>query len=117
MIYLLEHDNKPINHEHVNFLLNKSLKKKVNKIIVSITGCNISSNQSFKLNICYKHIDELENYISIIKDGLIKRSSKYISFVELAMQIPGIQCISAIWMIGEIGTDMGIFQDAKHFSS
>lgn len=73
-ISLLEHDNKPINHKYVNFLLNKSLKKKADKIIVSITGCNISSNQSFKQNICYKHIDELDNYISIIKDGLIKRS-------------------------------------------
>lgn len=117
MKYLIEHDNKNIDHDHIKSLLNKGLKKKADEIIDSITGSNISSDQSFKLNICYQHIVELDNYISILEDELIKRSSKYNSFVELAMQIPGIQRISAIWIVSEIGVDMDIFKDAKHLAS
>lgn len=117
MKYLLEQDNKPIEHDKIKSLLNKGLKKKADEIIDSITGSNISSDQSFKMNICYQHIDELNNYISILEDELIKRSSKYDSFVELAMQIPGIQRISAIWIVSEIGVDMSVFKDAKHLVS
>lgn len=117
MKYLLEHDNKPINHEQIKSLMDKGLKKKTDEIINSITGSNISSDQSFKMNICYQHIDELDNYISILEDELIKRSSKYDSFVELAMQVPGIQRISAIWIVSEIGIDMDVFKDSKHLAS
>ena len=33
------------------------------------------------------------------------------------MQIPGIQRISAIWIVSEIGIDMDVFKDAKHLAS
>lgn len=117
MKYLISLDNKEIDTEHVKSLLNKRIKSKADQIINSITGSFIESDQSFKLNICYKHIDELDAFISLIEDEIITRTSKYQLFIDLACQLPGIQSISAIWIISEIGTDMSVFQDAKHLVS
>lgn len=82
MKYLIEHNNKDIDNDPVKSLLNKSLKKKAVEIIDSITGSNISSDQSFKLNLCYKHIDELDAHISEIEHELINRSLKFNYYVE-----------------------------------
>lgn len=117
MKYLIEHDNKEIDNDHIKSLLNKGLKKKANEIVDSITGSNISSDQSFKLNLCYTHIDELDAHIDEIESELINRSLKFNYYVEQAMEIPGIQRISAIWIVSEIGTDMEVFKDAKHLVS
>lgn len=96
MKHLIEHDNKEIDNDYIKSLLKKSLKKKADEIVDSITGSNISSNQSFKLNLCYTHIDELDAHIYKIESELINRSLKFNYYVEQAMEIPGIQRIYAI---------------------
>lgn len=117
MKYLIENKNGEIDNEKVKSLLNKRLKKKSPQIIESITGSHINDDQLFKLDVIYKHLDNLNDFIAAIEDELSNRANKYKAFVDLACEIPGIDTFSAIWIIGEIGTNMDVFQDAKHLTS
>lgn len=92
MKYLIENKNGEIDNDKVKSLLNTSLKKNSDQIIESISG-------------------------SHIEDELIDRAQKYKTFVDLACELPGIDTFSAIWIIAEIGTNMDVFQDAKHLTS
>lgn len=117
MKYLIDNKNGEIDNEKVKSLLNKGLKKKSDLIIESINGSHIEDDQLFKLDVIYKHLDNLNVFIAAIEDELINRVQKYQTFVDLACELPGIDTFSAIWIIAEIGTNMDVFQDAKHLTS
>ena len=117
MKYLIENKNGEIDNEKVKSLLNKCLKKKSDQIIESINGSHIKDDQLFKLDVIYKHLDNLNDFISAIENELINRANKYQTFVDLACELPGIDTFSAIWIVAEIGTNMDVFQDAKHLTS
>lgn len=90
MKYLIGNKNGEIDNEKVKSLLNKSLKKKSDQIIESINGSHIEDDQLFKLDVIYKHLDNLNNFIAAIDDELINRANKYKTFVDLACELPGI---------------------------
>ena len=117
MKYLIENKNGEIDNEKVKSLLNKCLKKKSDQIIESINGSHIEDDQLFKLDVIYKHLDNLNDFISAIENELINRANKYQTFVDLACELPGVDTFSAIWIVAEIGTNMDVFQDAKHLTS
>ena len=117
MKYLIENKNGEIDNEKVKSLLSKNLKKKSDQIIESINGSHIEDDQLFKLDVIYKHLDNLNDFISAIENELINRANKYQTFVDLACELPGIDTFSAIWIVAEIGTNMDVFQDAKHLTS
>lgn len=60
MQYLIKTPDK-INLELVNSLRHKKMKSTSEELYESIKGGNINFDQLFKLDICYKHIDELPN--------------------------------------------------------
>ena len=117
MKYLIENKNSEIDNEKVKSLLNKCLKKKSDQIIESIKGSHIEDDQLFKLDVIYKHLDNLNDFICTIENELINRANKYQTFVDLACELPGVDTFSAIWIVAEIGTNMDVFQDAKHLTS
>lgn len=117
MKYLIENKNGEIDNEKVKSLLSKNLKKKSDQIIESINGSHIEDDQLFKLDVIYKHLDNLNNFIFAIENELINRANKYQTFIDLACELPGIDTFSAIWIVAEIGTNMDVFQDAKHLTS
>ena len=117
MKYLIENKNGEIDNEKVKSLLAKGLKKKSDQIIESINGSHIEDDQLFKLDVIYKHLDNLNDFIAAIEDELINRAKEYQTFVDLACELPGIDTFSAIWIVAEIGTNMDVFQDAKHLTS
>ena len=87
MKYLIENKNGEIDNEKVKSLLNKGLKKKSDQIIESINGSHIEDDQLFKLDVIYKHLDNLNDFISAIENELINRANKYQTFVDLACEI------------------------------
>ena len=80
MKYLIENKNGEIDNEKVKSLLNKCLKKKSDQIIESINGSHIEDDQLFKLDVIYKHLDNLNDFICTIENELINRANKYQTF-------------------------------------
>lgn len=115
MQYLINNDH--FDEEHCKSLIKKRLKNKTDEVIESIKGGHIESDQRFKLDICYKHIDVLNNYIAQIELELSEMAKPYQTYINLATTIPGVKGLSAIWIIAEIGADMSVFPSAEHLAS
>jgi hypothetical protein len=104
--------------EHCKSLILKSAKKKTELILESIRGCNIESDQRFKMNEAYAHIQYLNQAILRTEAELYVRIQPYYYLVEhLSSQLPGISQLSAALIISEIGADMSVFESAKHLAS
>lgn len=54
-------------------LLNKGPKNKSPQIFESITGSHINDDQLFKLDVIYKHLNDINDFIAAIEDKLSNR--------------------------------------------
>ena len=86
--------NSNLTLDDITPLLRKNLKSSPEEILKSING----------------NFDELEEQI-------LKLAVKYSTEINLILTVPGINEISAIFIIAEIGTDMKCFIDDKHLVS
>jgi len=65
------------------------------------------------MNESVSHLEELQIHINNFEIEMIKRASKvFDSFIHIT-QIPGINTVSAILVISEIGIDMTLFESYK----
>ena len=91
--------------------------KNKDKILDAIKHCHIESDQRFKMNESMSHLEELQIHINNCEIEMIKRASKmFDSFMHIT-QIPGINTLSAILIISEIGIDMTQFESDKQLVS
>lgn len=99
-------------------LIHKSAKKKTELILESVRGCNIESDQRFKMNEASAHMKYLDGAILRTEAELYTRIQPYFHLVEhLSNQLPGISQLAAALIISEIGADMSVFESAKHLNS
>lgn len=104
--------------EHCAALVHKSAKKKTELILESIRGCQIESDQRFKMLQAQAHMEYLDQSILRTEVELYTRMKPYMSTVLfLASQLPGITQLSAALIISEIGVDMSVFESSKHLAS
>jgi len=104
--------------EHCKTLIQKTAKKKTELILESIRGCNIESDQRFKMKEASAHMAYLEQAILRTEAELYTRIQPYYHFVEhVSSQLPGISQLSAALILSEIGVDMSVFESAKHLNS
>ena len=52
-----------ITEEKLFSLLKRNAKKKVNKVLMSLEGSHIESDQRLKMNIATEHMDQLDSHI------------------------------------------------------
>jgi len=99
-------------------LIQKSAKKKTELILESVRGCQIESDQRFKMNESNAHMDYLDQAIVRTEIELFTRIQPHMPLVEhLAAQLPGISQLSASLIIAEIGVDMSVFESSNHLTS
>lgn len=103
--------------EHCKSLLRKTLKKKGDDVVDSITGYNLSNEQASKLNIAYKHYNYINDCIKSAEEVIFNLAKSYESQIQLILSVPGIQKLSAVGIISEIGADMSVFPSSKHLCS
>jgi transposase len=104
--------------EQCKKLIQKTAKKKTELILESIRGCQIESDQRFKMNEASAHMAYLDHAILRTEIELFTRIQPYMPIVEhLSAQLPGISQLSAALIIAEIGADMSVFESAKHLTS
>ena len=109
-------DNPNLTLDDITPLLKKNLKSSPQDILKSINGF-FDDSQSSKMSVCLNHYDSINDAISLIEQQIYKLAVKYSTEIKLLMTIPGINEISAITIIAEIGADMSVFFDDKHLAS
>jgi len=96
--------------------IDKRCKSSPEKIQSAIDGL-ICSEQIKKLQIIRSHMDSLQTCKDNLDSVILALSEQFKPQLELLMTVPGIQQLSAITIISEIGVDMSVFQTAKHLCS
>ena len=99
--------------KHCVSLLQKSLKKKADAVIESIEGYQMMPEQKYRVRMIRNHLDFVENSIHELDDMINVLASPYESAIQLLCTIPGVDRVSAITIISEIGTDMSHFSSSK----
>lgn len=115
--YLLNLSTGTVDREHILSLLHGSMKPKIDDIMKSINGFDISNEQAFKARLSRKNLSELNANKAMLEAKIISLASKYQSTVNILISIPGISSNSAIRIISEIGVDMSVFNSSKHLCS
>jgi hypothetical protein len=97
-------------------LLQKSLKKKANEVVDSITGFQMTLSQKHRAKLVREHYDYLENQIQKLDDTIDELAKPFEPFVNLYTN-PGIRRLSAIMVLSEIADDMSQFGSSKRLCS
>lgn len=115
--YLLEHSAEAFDEKACRKLIRKGAEAKSNDIIAAINGYQIESDQALKFRLAQDHLNYIETMITQTEVELYVRIKPYWELVELISTIPGITNLSATIILAEIGTNMCVFEDAKHLTS
>lgn len=109
-------DSEEIDEDKIVKLIHKRCKNK-DKIIDSLKGFNIESDQLFKMKECLQHIQYLDKAIEKCENELYIRSLPYADIIQNIITIKGITYLSAVLIIAEIGVDMNQFESSKQLTS
>ena len=114
--YLLEQSGTSIDHEMIASKLLKRLKAKVDAVIESIEGYQMTDSQKYRMHLVRAHMDYITAAINDVDseiESLISSDPDYQNAAELLYTIPGVKHDSAITIISEIGIDMSQFCTSK----
>lgn len=111
---LSKNDNLTL--EELSPLLRKNLKSTPQEILESIQG-NLTKEQNSKMEICLDHYDYINKCVEKLEEAILPLVAKYQNEINLLLTIPGIEDISAIYILSEIGSNMDVFVDDKHLCS
>lgn len=101
-----------IDEDKITKLIHGKCKNK-DKIVESLKSSKIDPDQRFKMTEIQSHMNELGKHIKAVEVEIIKRASKYFEDFLHITEIDGIQLMSAILIISEIGVDMAQFETDK----
>ena len=111
---LSKNDNLTL--EEISPLLRKNLKASPQEILESIQG-NLTKEQNSKMEICLEHYDYLNKCVDKIEEAILPLVANYQNEINLLLTIPGVQDVSAIYILSEIGSNMDAFVNDKHLCS
>lgn len=108
--------NENLTLEEITPLLRKNLKATPQEILESVQG-NLSKEQNSKMEICLEHYNYINKCIDKLEVAILPIVANYQNEINLLLTIPGIQEISAIYILSEIGSNMNAFVNDKHLCS
>ena len=115
MDYLLS--DVPFDETECAKLIHGRVKASNEEIFDSIRGFEILSEQRFKMSHAKQHMELLSSYMDDIETELFRLSRSYDEVIKRISGIVGFTERSALFVISEIGADMGVFESAKHLCS
>lgn len=98
---------------HCSSLLKGSLKDKVDTVIESIEGYQMTKEQKNRMVMIRSHLEFVQKSIGTLDEKLDEMVAPFESAITLLCTIPGVDRVSAITIISEIGTDMSQFASSK----
>ena len=111
---LSKNDNLTL--DELSPLLRKNLKASPQEILESVQG-NLTREQNSKMEICLDHYDHINKCVEKLEEAIIPLVAKYQDEINLLLTIPGVEDVSAIYILSEIGSNMNVFVDDKHLCS
>ena len=111
---LSKNDNLTL--EEISPLLKRNLKASPQDILESVQG-NLTKEQNSKMEICLNHYDYINKCVDKLEEAILPIVANYQNEIKLLLTIPGVQDISAIYILAEIGNNMKAFVDDKHLCS
>ena len=111
---LSKNDNLTL--DELSPLLRKNLKASPQEILESVQG-NLTREQNSKMKICLDHYDYINKCVEKLEESIIPLVAKYQDEINLLLTIPGVEDVSAIYILSEIGSNMNVFVDDKHLCS
>lgn len=113
--YLLS--DKPFDESECAKLIDRRVKASTETVLDSIRGFEILSEQKFKMSYAKKHMDFINSSIHDFEVELFRLSRPYDELVNCVSKIVGFTELSALFVLSEIGMDMGVFESDKHLCS
>lgn len=117
MSYLIETAPDQVSDEAVLRLVNSCVRASGEDILESIHGYEFIGIQRDKLRIIRIHLDDLNKCIGLIDEKLAYYRQKYVAVISHLVTMIGITADSALYILGEIGTDMSVWRDSAALSS
>ena len=105
--------DKNFNAKHCVSLLQGSLKKKADDVLLSIEGYEITAEQKTRIGIIRDHLRYIDTLIDRVDACINTLVDKYEGYIVLLCTIPGVDRSSAITILSEIGVDMTQFGSSK----
>ena len=93
--------------------LQRSLKKKADAVIASIEGYQMEPSQKERILLVRSHMEFVEKELRTLDAKLDELVAPYGNAISLLCTIPGVDRVSAITILSEIGTDMSQFNSSK----
>ena len=108
--------NANLSLDEISPLLRKNLKASPQEILDSVQG-NLTKEQNSKMEICLEHYNHINKCVDKLEEAILPLVANYQNEINLLLTIPGVQYISAIYILSEIGSNMEFFIDDKHLCS
>lgn len=117
MKYLIETEPDKVSDEEILQLVDRRVKAPKEDILDSIHGYEFIGVQRDKLNIIHQHLKAIHECIDQIDKKLDFYRKKYARIIGHLTTMVGITEESALYILGEIGTDMSIWKDDAALAS
>lgn len=119
MEYLISTDPDQVSDDAILGLVNRrgNLKASDEDILDSIHGYEFVGVQRDKLQIISLHLSQIEACIAMIDDKLEYYRQKYADIIRHLITMIGVTPMSALYILGEIGTDMSVWRDDASLAS
>lgn len=113
MEYLISTDPDKVSDDKILSLVCRrgNLKASDEDILDSIHGYEFIGVQREKLRIISLHLAKIEECIALIDEKLKYYRQKYAGIISHLITMVGITSESALYILGEIGTDMSVWRD------
>ena len=117
MSYLIRTDEEDVRDEDILSFVDPRVKASSEDILLSIHGYEFIGVQRDKLEIIQMHLDDINKCIEKIDTKLLYYRKKYASIISRLVTMPGVTEESALYILGEIGTDMTVWRDSASLAS
>lgn len=111
MEYLVGTDPDQVSDEEILNLVDRRAQASNEDILESIHGYEFIGAQRDKLNIIQLHLGQLNECIRLIDEKLEYYRQKYFRIICHLVTMVGITDMSALYILGEVGTDMSVWKD------
>ncbi len=116
MDYLIHTPKEEVLDEKILSFVHGHTKASHEEILDSIHGYEFIGVQRDKLEVISTHLDYINKCIAIIDQKLEHFCSKYAGIIGHLCTIPGVSTESALYILGEIGADMSVWNDSRSLS-
>jgi transposase len=89
------------------------LRKKLDALVLALQG-HVEAHHRFLLEIQLGRVEDIESNIAVVDAGIDEAIAPHRAVFDRLRTIPGVDRVTAVTVIAEIGIDMNVFPTAAH---